>query len=170
MDLKTYITEVPDYPKPGISFKDLTPLLASPSGFGEAISRLVTRFRTENIETIVVAEARGFLWGGALAQSLRTGLIPVRKPKKLPRETVHATYELEYGTDELHMHRDALRKGQRVLILDDVLATGGTARATAELVSQLGGNIAALAFIVELTYLKGREKLKPYVVHSLVTY
>jgi adenine phosphoribosyltransferase len=170
IDLKSYIREVPDYPKAGVSFKDLTPLLADPAAFREAISRLAEHFRTEGIEMIVAAEARGFIWGGAVAAALGAGLVPVRKRGKLPRETVHATYELEYGTDEVHMHRDALRRGQRVLILDDVLATGGTAKAMTELVGKLGGNIASLAFVVELGYLNGREKLSGHTVYSLVTY
>ncbi len=170
IDLKQHIAEVPDYPKPGISFKDLCPLLAAPDAFRQVIAELEARFKTERIEALVVAEARGFLWGGALAHQLGCGLIPARKPRKLPRETVHASFALEYGTDELHIHSDSLRPGQRVLILDDVLATGGTAGAMAELVGHLKAELVGLAFIVELTFLKGREKLAPRPVHSLITY
>lgn len=170
LDLKRFIAEVPDYPKPGISFKDLCPMLADPAAFEEATARLVEKFAAEKIDAVVVAEARGFLWGGAVARALKAALIPVRKPKKLPRETVSVTYELEYGTDELHMHRDAVKSGQRVLILDDVLATGGTARAMGELVDRLGGKVVSFAFIVELSFLKGREKIAPHPSFSLVTY
>lgn len=169
-DFKSYIREVPDYPKVGVSFKDLSPLLASAEGFHEAIAELAKRFAGDNISAIVATEARGFLWGGALAQALRTGLVLVRKPKKLPRETIHVSYALEYGTDELHIHRDALRGGQRVLIVDDVLATGGTVRATVELVTRLEVAIVGLAFVVELEFLEGRKTLSPHPVYSLVKY
>ena len=170
VDLKAFIAEVPDYPKPGISFKDLCPILSSPEAFSDAISRLEGEFRDRKIEAIVAAEARGFLWAAPLARSLAAALVPVRKPKKLPRKTISATYELEYGTDELHMHQDAIKSGQRVLIVDDLLATGGTAQAMVQLVEKLGGQVVSLAFIVELAFLKGREKLAPHPVLSLVTY
>jgi adenine phosphoribosyltransferase len=170
LDLKTLIAEVPDYPKPGISFKDLTPLLSSPAGLRAVTDLFADRYRGAGIDAIVAAEARGFLFGGALAHALGTGLIPVRKPKKLPRATIHATYALEYGTDELHMHRDAIKPGQKILIIDDVLATGGTAKAMADLVTQLGGSIVSLAFVIELGFLKGREKLSPHAAFSLVAY
>lgn len=170
LDLKSLIAEVPDYPKPGISFKDLTPLLSSPEGLREVTNLFARRFKDSGVDAIVAAEARGFLFGGALAHALGAGLIPVRKPKKLPRPTIFATYELEYGTDELHMHRDAIRSGQKILIVDDVLATGGTARAMADLVTRLGGTIVSLAFVIELGFLKGRAKLTPHAVTSLVEY
>ena len=170
LDFKSYIREVPDYPKAGVSFKDLSPLLASGEGFREAIAELARHFMSDNISVIVATEARGFLWGGALAQALGTGLVLVRKPKKLPCETIHVSYALEYGTDELHIHRDALRAGQRVLIVDDVLATGGTARATVDLVTRLDAEIAGFAFVVELEFLEGRKTLSPHPVYSLVKY
>ena len=170
LDLKSFIAEVPDFPKPGISFKDPTPLLASPEAFGQAIAGLADWYKAAGVTAVVAAEARGFLYGGALARALGAGLIPVRKPKKLPRATVSATYQLEYGTDELHMHRDAITPGQQVLIFDDVLATGGTAAAMAELVRALKGTIVSAAFLIELSFLKGREKLAPLDVRSLVTY
>lgn len=170
LDFKSYIREVPDYPKAGVSFKDLSPLLASPEGFRSAVAELACSFTGANISAIVATEARGFLWAGAVAQALGTGLVLVRKPKKLPCETIHVRYALEYGTDELHIHRDALGAGQRVLIVDDVLATGGTARATVELVTRLDAAIAGLAFVVELTFLEGRKKLSPHPVYSLVKY
>ena len=170
LDLKRYIAEVADYPKPGVSFKDLCPVLACPEAFEAAVEQLARRFEGEKIDSLVVAEARGFLWGGALAPRLKAGLIPARKPGKLPRETVHVTFELEYGTDELHIHRDALATGQRVLVLDDVLATGGTAKAMLQLVTSLGADVVSLAFIVELTYLKGRERLSPHPVYSVLAY
>jgi len=170
LDLKSFIAEVPDFPKPGISFKDPTPLLASPAAFRQAIETMAGWYRGAGVTLVVCAEARGFLYGGALAQTLGAGLVPVRKPKKLPRPTVSATYALEYGTDELHMHKDAVKAGQRVLLFDDVLATGGTAAAMAELVRALDGTIVGAAFLIELAFLKGREKLAPAEVRSLVTY
>lgn len=170
LDLKSFIAEVPDFPKPGISFKDPTPLLASPDAFGQAIEAIAGWYAGAGVTAVVAAEARGFIYGGALARALRAGLIPVRKPRKLPRPTVHATYQLEYGTDELHMHRDAITPGQRVLIFDDVLATGGTAGAMAELVRGLGGTIVSAAFLIELGFLNGRAKLAPVDVRALVAY
>lgn len=170
LDLKTYIAEVPDFPKPGISFKDLTPLLASPPAFAEAVDTIAGWYKDERITSIVAAEARGFLWGGALARALGAGLVPVRKPGKLPRKTFKATYALEYGTDELHMHTDALKPGERVLVFDDVLATGGTAAAMAGLVRQGGGTPVAAAFLIELSFLKGRAKLGDVPVRALVGY
>jgi adenine phosphoribosyltransferase len=170
MDLKKYIKEVPDYPKPGISFKDLTPMLSSPEAYREATGRLADEFRGKGIAIVLAAEARGFLWGGPIARGIGAGLVPVRKPGKLPRETVKETYDLEYGKDELHMHKDAIKPGQVVLIVDDLLATGGTAAAMIRLVEKQGGKICALAFVVELSILKGRDKLHPHPVHSLVVY
>jgi len=170
IDLKSYIKEVPDYPKAGVSFKDLTPMLASPEAYREATRLTAEAFKGRGISAVVAAEARGFLWAGPVARDLGAGLVPVRKPGKLPRETLKETYELEYGTDELHVHRDAIAPGQTVLIVDDLLATGGTAAAMVRMVEKLGGKIAGLAFIVELAFLKGRDKLGAHPVHSLVVY
>jgi adenine phosphoribosyltransferase len=161
---------VPDFPKPGIVFRDITPLLVDPAAFDHAVSLLAVYARPLNIELIVAAEARGFIFGGALARELGVGFVPARKAGKLPGETVSVQYGLEYGLDELHMHADALTGGARVLIHDDVLATGGTARAKVDLVEQLGGRVAGCAFVVELGFLPGRQTLAGYDVHSLVRY
>ena len=170
MDLKPYIAEVKDFPKPGVSFKDLTPLLSSHEAFAEAITRMAAWEHSKSADVIVAPEARGFIWGGALALNLGVPFVPVRKPGKLPRETISASYELEYGVDELHIHRDSIRPKQRVLIVDDVLATGGTARAIVDLVGKLQGNVSGLAFVVELSFLSGRDKLASCNLLSLVTY
>lgn len=170
LDLKTFIAEVPDFPKPGIGFKDMTPLLASVPASTQAIHAIVGWYQGKGIGAVVAAEARGFWWGGAIAQALGAGLIPVRKKGKLPRPTVSATYALEYGTDELHMHKDAITPGMKVLIFDDVLATGGTAHAMVELVEKLGGTVVSLAFVIELGFLKGRAKLVPHDVRALIAY
>ncbi len=170
MDYRSLIAEVPDYPKPGISFKDLSPLLASPPAFRDAVAALAAPFRGQGVEAVLAAEARGFLWGGAVAHVLGAGLVPIRKPRKLPRPTYSATYALEYGTDELHVHVDAVKAGGLVLIVDDVLATGGTARAMLDLAGRLNARVAGLAFVIELSFLDGRAKLAPAPVHSLVRY
>lgn len=170
IDLKKFILDVPDFPKPGISFKDITPLMANPGAFSEAIARMAEWKPAREAGAIVAPEARGFMWGAPLAVKLGIPFIPVRKPGKLPRKTVKATYALEYGTDELHMHVDAVKAGQKVLIVDDVLATGGTAGAIVELVKSAGGGVVGLAFVIELDFLKGREKLSGQEVLSLVTY
>lgn len=170
MDLKALIAEVPDYPKPGVSFKDLSPLLASPEGFREAVRALAEPFRGSGVRAVIASEARGFLWGGAVARELDAGLVPVRKPKKLPRATYAATYALEYGTDELHIHRDALAPGTAVLLVDDVLATGGTAKAMIDLAARVGATVTGLAFVVELAFLNGRAALSPHGVHAVIRY
>ena len=170
MQLREYIRDVPDFPKPGIVFKDITPLLLEPAAFDDAITLLAEHARGLDIDLIVAAEARGFIFGGALAHRLGVGFVPARKAGKLPHETVSVQYGLEYGLDELHLHADALSGGTRVLVHDDVLATGGTARAKIDLVEQLGGRIAGCAFVVELAFLHGREKLAGYDVHALVRY
>jgi len=161
---------VPDFPQPGIVFRDITPLLVDPEAFDYAVRLLAAYAAPLEIDLIVAAEARGFILGGALARELGVGFVPARKAGKLPQETVSVQYGLEYGLDELHMHADSLTGGTRVLIHDDVLATGGTALAKAGLVDQLGGEVAGCAFLVELGFLDGRGKLGAYDVHALVTY
>jgi len=168
--LRDRIRDVPDFPKPGIVFKDITPLLVDPRAFDEAVGALAAYARRRDVELVVSAEARGFIFGGALARELGVGFVPARKPGKLPRETISVQFQLEYGLDELQLHADALAHGTRVLIHDDVLATGGTAKAKIDLVEQLGGTVAGCAFVVELAFLGGREALAGYDVHSLVRY
>ena len=170
LDLRERIRDVPDFPSKGIVFKDLMPLIADPEYFAETIHRLAEWSKAREPDLILGAEARGFIFGGALAYDLGAGFITARKPGKLPRETIEATYELEYGTDSLHVHRDAVSPGARVIVLDDVLATGGTARAKIELVEGLGGVVAGVLFVIELTFLNGRERLAGYDVHSLIQY
>jgi adenine phosphoribosyltransferase len=170
VDLRDYIRNVPDFPKPGIGFKDITPLLLQPAAFDQAVEALARYARPLGVELIVSAEARGFICGGALARELGVGFVPARKPGKLPRETVGVQFQLEYGLDELQLHADAFTGGTRVLIHDDVLATGGTARAKVDLVEQLGGRVAGCAFLAELAFLGGREALAGYDVHALVRY
>jgi adenine phosphoribosyltransferase len=170
LDLAAKIRDVPDFPKEGIVFKDLMPLVADPEYFAETIRRLAEWTRPREPDLILGAEARGFIFGGALAYELGAGFVAARKPGKLPWETVEATYELEYGTDRLEMHRDAVSPGSRVVVLDDVLATGGTAHAKIELVEQLGGTVVGIVFVIELTFLNGRERLAGYDVHSLIQY
>ncbi len=169
-ELKRYIREVPDWPKPGILFYDITTLLKEGTPFAHLIDLLADHYREAGIDVVAGIEARGFIFGPALAYRLKAGFVPVRKPKKLPAATVSAEYSLEYGTDKLEMHADAIQPGQRVLIVDDLIATGGTAAATTQLVEQLGGHVASLAFIVELTFLQGRARLPQYDVFSLLQY
>ncbi len=169
-DLKSLIREVPDFPKPGINFYDITTLLKNPAGFREVIDRLVERHREAPVDLVVGIEARGFIFAPAVAYALGAGFVPVRKPNKLPAETARIEYALEYGTDALEMHKDAIFPGARVLIVDDVLATGGTAAAVAQLVENLGGVVAGLSFVVELNFLKGRERLAGREVYSLLQY
>jgi len=170
MDLKKYIRQVPDFPKKGIGFKDVTTLLKDGRAFRAAILMLAARLRGWKFDSVAVIESRGFAFGSALAYHLKKGLILVRKPGKLPARTVRQRYSLEYGSDALEMHRDAVGPGQRVLIVDDLLATGGTALAAAKLVEKLGGRVAGLAFVIELDFLKGRKRLKKYRVETLVHY
>jgi adenine phosphoribosyltransferase len=169
-DLKKLIREIPDFPKPGILFYDITTLLKDPAGLRAVIDALAARYLTAGIDTVLGIEARGFIFAPALACALGAGFVPVRKPKKLPAATEGIEYQLEYGTDRLEIHRDAIAPGQRVLILDDLLATGGTAAAVAKLVEKLRGQVAGLGFVVELDFLKGREKLAGYDVFSLLHY
>ena len=168
--LKKLIREVPDFPKKGILFYDITTLLKDKTGFATLVDALAEHYIDKNIDVIVGIEARGFIFGPALAYRLNAGFVPVRKPKKLPAETAKVTYDLEYGTDTLEIHKDAVQNGQRVVIVDDLLATGGTATACAHLVESLGGEVGGLAFAVELDFLKGRQRLAKYDVFSLLHY
>ena len=170
VDLRSYVRDIPDFPTPGILFRDITPLLLDPRALDAAVTRLTHYARDLDIDIVVAAEARGFILGGALARSLKAGFVPARKRGKLPHETVSAEYTLEYGVDALEMHADAFAGGARVLIHDDLLATGGTARALAELVGRLGGEVMACVFLVELEAFAGRKKLEGYQVHSLIQY
>ncbi len=168
--LKKLIREVPDFPKPGILFYDITTLLRDREGLKGVIDGLRARYQGSGVDTVVGVEARGFIFAPALAYALGAGFIPVRKPKKLPGERVSLTYDLEYGQDTLEIHTGAIQPGQRVLVLDDLLATGGTAHATAQLVEQVGGKVVGLGFVIELTFLGGRKKLGDYDVFSLLQY
>ena len=170
MDLRDHIRDVPDFPKPGVVFKDITPLLLEPAALDQVVRLLADYARPLGVELIVSAEARGFIFGGALARELGVGFVPARKPGKLPHDTISAQFQLEYGLDELQLHADALTGGTRVLIHDDVLATGGTAKAKIDLVEQLGGRVAGCAFLAELAFLGGRDTLAGYDVHALVRY
>jgi adenine phosphoribosyltransferase len=170
VDLRAHIRDIPDYPKPGIVFRDITPLLVDPDALDAAVSGLVDWVRPRDVDLVVAAEARGFILGGAVARQIGAGFVPARKPGKLPHEVVSAEYILEYGVDALEMHADALADGARVLVHDDLLATGGTAKALCDLVAGAGGIVVGCAFLVELAFLAGREALAGYDVHSLITY
>jgi adenine phosphoribosyltransferase len=170
VDLAALVRDIPDFPKPGIVFKDITPVLASPEGLDAAVGGLAAYARDLDVEFVIGAEARGFLLGPALARELGAGFVLARKPGKLPHETVRAEYLLEYGTDALELHSDAVAEGARVLVHDDLLATGGTAKALCELVEQLGGQVVGCAFLIELAFLNGRERLGGYPVHALIAY
>ena len=169
-DLKTLIREVPDFPKPGILFYDITTLIKDPCGFRAVIDGLKNHYQGAKVDTILGIEARGFIFAPALAYALGAGFVPVRKPKKLPADCVSVSYDLEYGTDSLEMHKDAIGQGQRVLIVDDLLATGGTAAAAARMVTEVGGQVAGIGFVIELSFLNGRQKLAGYDVYSLLQY
>lgn len=169
-ELKKYIREVPDFPKPGINFYDITTLLKEPDGLEMTIDAMTEQCRGMQIDTVVGIESRGFIFGAPVAYQLGTGFVPVRKPKKLPHETAAVSYELEYGTDSLEIHKDAVGEGHRVLIVDDLLATGGTAKAVVSLIEGLGGNVAGVHFVVELNFLNGRSKFEGYDVKSLIRY
>ncbi|MBI5214166.1 MAG: adenine phosphoribosyltransferase [Ignavibacteriae bacterium] len=168
--LRTSIRNIPDFPKKGIMFRDITTLLKDKQAFTQAIDVLYERYKSEKIDKIASVESRGFIFGSVLAYRLGAGFVPVRKPKKLPSSTIKEEYQLEYGTDALEIHTDAISKGERVLIVDDLLATGGTVEATCKLVKRLGGEIISLAFLVELTFLKARERLREYDVYSIIQY
>ena len=169
-DLKSRIRHVPDFPKPGILFYDVTTLLRDPDGFRLSIDALATPFNDRGISLVIGVESRGFILGAAVADRIGAGFVPVRKPGKLPSASVRATYDLEYGSDSLEMHRDAIDQGQRVLIVDDLLATGGTARATVDLVKQIGGVVEGVAFLIELVALNGRAKLPGENIHAVLQY
>jgi adenine phosphoribosyltransferase len=169
-NLKKLIREVPDFPKAGINFYDITTLLKQPEGLRLTVDALASQFRDEQVDVVLGIEARGFIFAPALAYHLNAGFVPVRKPSKLPAETAKISYALEYGEDTLEIHRDAVSAGQRVIIADDLLATGGTAKAAVDLVESLGGVVAGLVFVVELEFLPGRAKLAGYDVRSLIKY
>jgi adenine phosphoribosyltransferase len=169
-NLKKLIREVPDFPKPGINFYDITTLLKDPEGLKQTIDALADNYKGEKIDTVIGVESRGFIFAAPLAYHLGAGFVPVRKPKKLPAEKVSVSYDLEYGQDTLEMHKDAVGEGHKVLIVDDLLATGGTAKAVVDLVESLGGEIVGLLFVVELDFLGGREKFNGYDVRSLIRY
>ena len=170
MDLRDHIRDIPGFPKAGIVFRDITPLLLDPRALDAAVAGLAAFARPLEVELIVAAEARGFILGGALARELGVGFVPARKPGKLPWETVSVEYVLEYGVDALEMHADALAGGTRVLVHDDLLATGGTTKAKIDLVEGLGGVVVGCAYVIELAFLRGRETLADYKVHALITY
>lgn len=170
MDLRSYIREVPDFPKKGVSYKDITPLLLDAEAMELAVKLFIDGLPHTNIDKVVGIESRGFFFATLLAEKLKAGFIPVRKPGKLPHHTHREDYELEYGTDTLEIHEDAIRQGEKVLLHDDVLATGGTAAATCKLIEKCGGEIVQCSFLVELAFLKGADKLKNYEINSLVKY
>ena len=172
MDLTKYVASIENFPEDGIIFRDVTPLMADKEAFKETIDRFVewTKNLDTNVDIVAGPEARGFLFGCPVAYKVNAGFVPVRKPGKLPRETVSTSYDLEYGKNEVHIHADSIKPGENVVIIDDLLATGGTVEATIQLVEQLGGKVVGIAFLIELEALKGREKLKDYNVYSVLTY
>ncbi len=170
IDLNQFIRNIPDFPKPGIQFKDITPLLASPDAFHSAIEAMASPFRDRHVDKVVGIEARGFLFAAPIAIALGTGVVPVRKPGKLPFRSIRHTYALEYGSDTIEIHEDAVARGERVLLVDDVLATGGTIRAACDLIEKLGGNIIGVSFLSELSFLEGRKKIGGYETHSLLVF
>ncbi|MBI4652597.1 adenine phosphoribosyltransferase [Candidatus Desantisbacteria bacterium] len=170
MDLKKYIRDIPDFPKKGIIFKDITTLLINGKALKYVINKMAEQYKNDKIDAVVGVESRGFIVGSALAYKMGVGFIPIRKPGKLPYKTIKATYALEYGTDSIEIHEDAIKPSQNILIVDDLLATGGTAGAVVELVSKLGGNIAGIAFIIELSFLNGKDKLPGQKIFSLIQY
>lgn len=169
-ELKALIRNIPNFPKQGIQFKDITPLLGNPAGLAMAVELLVNPYRGKGVQVVVGAESRGFIFGTAVAQALSCGFVPIRKPGKLPAEKLALTYDLEYGQDTMEIHKDAVQTGQRVLVVDDLLATGGTMKACCDLVRSLGGDIVGIAVLIELTFLKGRERFAQYNVHSVLKY
>lgn len=170
MDLKKFIRDIPDFPKPGILFKDITTLLQNGEAFKAAVDRFISYYKDKKIDYVAAVEARGYIMGGVLAYHLGAGFVPVRKPGKLPYDVVSMAYTLEYGSNTLEVHKDAIEPGRRVLIFDDLIATGGSAEATAKLIEKIGGEVAGIAFMIELSELKGKEKLSGYDVFSLLVY
>ncbi|MCC6680819.1 MAG: adenine phosphoribosyltransferase [Phycisphaeraceae bacterium] len=171
MDLNSLIRDIPDFPKPGIVFKDITPLLRDPAGLAMAVELMASPFRGKGVQLVCGAESRGFIFGTAIAQALSAGFVPIRKPKKLPAERLAVTYELEYGSDTLEVHRDAVSTGQKVLMVDDLLATGGTMKACCDLIDRMGGSIVGVTVLIELAFLSGRKRLTPYDnVHAVLQY
>lgn len=170
MDLKKWIADVPDFPTEGILFRDITPLLQNAEAFGEAIQQMSDYAKATNANVIVGPESRGFIFGTPVANALKIGFVPVRKPGKLPRKTISKKYDLEYGSNELHMHEDAIKPGDKVVLVDDLLATGGTVKAAISMIEQLGGEVVGCCFLIELEALEGRKVLEGYPIHSLITY
>ena len=170
MDLKKYIASIENYPKEGIIFRDITPLMADGEAFKESCNRMTEFAKLHDVDVVVGPESRGFIFGCPVATNLGVGFVPVRKPNKLPRETISYKYDLEYGSNELHMHKDGIKKGQRVLVVDDLLATGGTIEATIKLIEELGGIVAGCAFLIELEDLKGRDLIEGYETLTLIKY
>lgn len=170
INLVSYIRDIPDFPKPGILFKDISPLLADSKALAAAVDALAEAFQGQKIDYVAAVEARGFIFGSAVAKALGVGFISVRKPGKLPSKTESVTYDLEYGTDTLEIHSDAVKAGDKVLMVDDLLATGGTMAAACHLVEKLGADIAGLTFLIELTFLNGRDKLQSYPIHTIISY
>jgi len=170
LDLKPYIRQIPDFPKPGVVFRDITPLLANAEAFGYAIREMASPYIDKSVRYVAAVEARGFIFGSAIATVLKAGFIPMRKKGKLPHQTAAVAYGLEYGQDAIEVHRDAIRPGERVLLVDDVLATGGTMAAACELIRNLGGEICGLSFLIELSDLGGRQKFCSYPIHRLIVY
>ncbi len=170
MDLKSYVRDIPDWPKQGVVFKDITPLLGNKDSFKYAIDSIANHYKGKQIDMILGAEARGFILASALAYKMGCGFVPARKPGKLPYNTLSAEYDLEYGTDTLEMHEDAIKPNDRVLVVDDLIATGCTAAAKVKLVEQLGGKVVGIAFLIELAFLNGRDKLNNYDIYSLIKY
>ncbi len=170
LDLTAYIRDVPDFPKPGIVFKDITPLLKDPGALETAVQALAEPYRHANLASVAAIESRGFIFAAAVAVELGCGFVPLRKPNKLPAETTSATYELEYGTDTIEVHVDAIHPGDRVAVIDDVIATGGTAVAAVELVESLGGDLVGISFLIDLAFLGGSARLSDHPVHTVITY
>ena len=171
MNLADFIRDIPDWPKPGVTFKDITPLLKDPAALAMAVEMMANPFRGKGIDIVIGTESRGFIFGTAVAQALSAGFVPIRKPRKLPWKTHAIDYELEYGTDTLEVHQDAIAKGQRAIVVDDVLATGGTMKAALHLADMLGADIAGVSILIELGFLNGRDKLAPFdQIHAVLTF